>query len=357
MTRRPRGLSLALAGILGLAAVLRFAGLSWGLRHAPEGDETVFVANVAEMIRHHDLDQRFYEYPGLFFLLLRLPLSLLSPEALASSAAYLAARATVAAFGVASVFLVWVLARRLVSPRAGLIAALFLAVSPIEVSTAHMVRPDVVLETLVLLFYLVLFSQWREPLQDAMAGLALGAAVALKPTSILLLPSLVFERAMRPGRRLRGLVLAGLCAAGLAAIATPSLMVNPQGMLDGFRSQIRYHYSPVTHRSGSALWFYLGAVSQGLGPAACFLVLAGAWKAKARWRQWIPVALFPAILIGVLSTATEYSDSPDPAVPRGHLGDRGARVREPRREVASGRLGGVAGGGFGHAHDLRCSRP
>jgi len=119
-----RGLALAFALVLGLAAVLRFAGLAWGLRHAPEGDERLFVESVAEMIRHHDLDQRFYEYPGLFFHLLRVPLAALSDEALGSSQAYLVSRKLVASFGLVSVALVFVLGRRLVSVRAGLFAAL-----------------------------------------------------------------------------------------------------------------------------------------------------------------------------------------------------------------------------------------
>jgi len=59
-----------LLAILTLAAVLRFAGLSWGLRHRPTWDERVFVHSTRAMIAQGDLDHRYYEYPGLFFYLL-----------------------------------------------------------------------------------------------------------------------------------------------------------------------------------------------------------------------------------------------------------------------------------------------
>jgi hypothetical protein len=54
----------AALGILALAGVLRFTGLSWGLRHTPVRDEQDFVESAGQMIAHRDLDHRFYEYPA-----------------------------------------------------------------------------------------------------------------------------------------------------------------------------------------------------------------------------------------------------------------------------------------------------
>src|SRR5437870_4890384 len=107
--------------ILVLGAALRFTGLGWGLRHLPDLDERWFVEDVARMLSARDLDHRFYEYPGLFFYLLAPVLAFLHPPDFGPSA-YLAARAVVALFGVASVGLTYVLGARLADRGAGLAA-------------------------------------------------------------------------------------------------------------------------------------------------------------------------------------------------------------------------------------------
>lgn len=112
---RYRALLLA---ILTLAAVLRFTGLSWGLRHQPTWDERVFVHSTRAMITKGDLDHRYYEYPGLFFYLLY-PVLASVPSESESGTFYLAARALVAAFSVASVALTYLLGARLAGPGSG----------------------------------------------------------------------------------------------------------------------------------------------------------------------------------------------------------------------------------------------
>jgi hypothetical protein len=303
---RERRSDVAAGLVVAAAAVLRLAGISWGLRHSPLPDESAFVASVVEMIRHHDLDQRFYEYPGLFFLLLRLPLSFLDPDALGTSRTYLVSRLVVAVCGTLSVVLVYLLARRLVSPRGGLAGAILLAVAPAEVSTAHMVRPDVVLEAGVLVFFTVLYGVEREWLRDALSGLVLGAATAVKPTGVALLPSLALHRGQRAGRRLRGLAIAGLSAAAVFVLATPYLLVEPGRFRQGFGLQVGYHYSHLSGRVGSSLGFYLEALARSLGPVGCALVVAGVWAAKADRRRLLPLLVFPVTLVSILSTATAY---------------------------------------------------
>ena len=114
--------TLAVGGVLLLAGILRFTGLSWGLRHAPVRDEQDFVENAGQMIAHRDLDHRFYEYPGLFFDLL-CPVLAVAPSSAPytspwdglprvtqyGASGYLAARGLVAAFGVLNVALVMLL--------------------------------------------------------------------------------------------------------------------------------------------------------------------------------------------------------------------------------------------------------
>jgi hypothetical protein len=300
-----RKLLVALLAILALAGGLRFWSLSWGLRHVPLRDESLFVENVARMVQEKDWDQRFYEYPGLFFYLLRPALSVLSEDALGSARAYLVARGVVAAFGVASVGLVFVIASRLVSPRAGLVAALLAAVSPIEVITAHMVRPDVVLETFALL---ALWSFTAPPsplLADVRSGAALGAAAAVKFTGVLLAPSYLVSRLLRPGRRLRGMSLAALAGIAFWMAATPYAWLAPRAYWRGITDQWSYHYrtSAFAPRFVDIGLYYLETLWNSFGPGGLLLVAVGTVAALRRWREWAVLLVFPAVMLLVLSTA------------------------------------------------------
>src|SRR6188768_3486084 len=161
-----------LTAILAVAAILRFTGLDAGLRHTPFIDEQFFVVSVEGMLERGDLDHGFHMYPGFFFTLLAPVLSFV-PRPFGADA-YLVARHVVAAFGVATVALVYLLGTRLGTVRSGLVGAAILAVSPVAVSVAHEVRPDVVLGFFAMLALLSLpriNGHWKG---DALGGLTVG---------------------------------------------------------------------------------------------------------------------------------------------------------------------------------------
>lgn len=296
-----------------MAALLRFQALGWGLRHQPDWDERVFVENVALMVRQGDLDHRYYEYPGLVFYLL-------APAVAASGGSgppgYLAARAVVAGFGVIAVALVFVLGRRLAGEAPALAAALLVAVSPIAVDVAHMVRPDVVLEAFVLLALLAMSRLDGSLRRDAFAGVALGAAVAVKFSGALLVPSLVLARcllpegeARRPSRVLRGIAVAGGTALLTTLVFTPYAVLHVAEFAAGVGVQVGYHYE--AERSGhvpylAMLRTYLGVLRRGLGPAAWLLLAAPA--ALVRDRRWAVLAAFPLVALLVFSTSDVKRD-------------------------------------------------
>lgn len=299
---------LALGPLLLLGAALRFTGLSAGLRHVPHLDERYFVENVGWMLAERDFDHRFQEYPGFFFYLLAPVLAFFGPPAFGASG-YLAARAVVAAFGVASIGLVYALGVRLASPRAALLAAALVAVSPVEVFTAHEVRPDVVLEAFVLLAFLAFLRVGHDARQDGLSGLALGAATAVKFSGVLLVPSYLAQRVLSPGARVRGLVVAGGVSLAAFAALSPYSFLHFGALVDGVRTQVGYHYVPREGDGWAAMALtYLRVLGKALGAPALGLVAIGLVRARPEWRRFVPLALLPVVTIAVFSTAQVHHD-------------------------------------------------
>lgn len=295
----------ALAAVLLLAAVLRFMALSWGVRHTPYQDETVFVQNTARMAARGDLDQRFYEYPGLFFYVLLPVYRLVGARLNASPELYVWARAVVACFGVLSVGLVCLLGTRIGGPRLGLIAALLLAVSPLDVETGHMVRPDVVLQAFVILTFLALLRVGENVAGDAVAGLAIGAATAVKFSGALLLPSYLVRRFLAPGPRWGRIALVVLIVAAVTAVLTPYAFLHRGAYGLGVRAQLRAHYRHAEFAAHFGRWlvFYLGEIARTVGPLGAALAIVGCVLVRREWRTWLPMLAYTLTSLVVFSTA------------------------------------------------------
>jgi 4-amino-4-deoxy-L-arabinose transferase-like glycosyltransferase len=267
---------LALLAVLVVAAALRFAGITHHLARAgPEYDErTIFVEPVLRMWRTGSLDPTVYTgYAGFFNHLAAIPVAI-GQRLGAETGAAAAARGLVAVFGVASVALVHGLARRHAGRAAGILAAALLAVSPLEVRSAHYVTPDVLVGTAMLGALLVL-ARGPAGRAEAIAGLALGAATAVKYTGLLLAPAIAADRLARG--RARGLVRVGLAAALAFAACAPFalLQLRLQGAELAWALQSYYGRDAAANRfvqgDASAAAAPLLIVAGALGPVGCAL--------------------------------------------------------------------------------------
>jgi hypothetical protein len=305
-----RGISLAL--ILLLAAALRFTGLGWGLRHPPHTDEQDFLMFVVPMLEAGDLDHRRYEYPGLFLYLLGAAVAPLGRARWSSPDAYLAARAVSAAFGVLNVGLIWLVGARRIGPAAGWAAALWLAVSPLDIETSHQVRAESALQTAGILALLAWPGVGRGDRGDVRAGLVLGFATALKYTGVLLLPSYLATRLLAPGRRFRGAVIAGLVALGVVLACTPYAVLHFRQFfgigLEGPATRYTAGFGPKMYYTAGAIqpWqtlqFLVGGMIRTLGPLAAVLFVAGAaLRLRGSWREWAPPLLHPLATLLVMA--------------------------------------------------------
>ena len=294
---------LILVAIVALAAWLRFTGLAHGLRHTPHQDETDYVANTRTMVEARDLDHRFYRYPALFFYMLAPGIAALGPERGHGPDAYLVSRGLVAAVGALNpALLAWV-AAHLGHPVAGLAGALLLAVSPVGVQTAHEVRPDVLLESFGILLLPLLRRIGGRLTDDTRVGVLIGLATAVKFTGLLMLPSYLVARVLRPGPRIKGAVLACGLAAALPIVLTPYAVLNRARYGSGVTHQMTMYYQGTQGLLFHNLAYYLKDAAETLGPLAAALALAGVVYAWRRERDlWMPALLHPLVVLFVMST-------------------------------------------------------
>lgn len=302
-----------LAAILCLAAALRFSGLAWGLRHEPHSDERDFVDRAVAMLKAGDLDHRWYQYPGLFLYLLGAAIAPLGAARWESPDAYLACRAVVSAFGVLNVGLLYVVASRLVGGTGAIAAALLLAVSPLDVQTAHQVRADIPMQTAGLLALLALRGIGVERKGDVRMGLVIGFGTALKFTGLLLVPMYVCARLLQPGSRWRGLAIAGSLTIAVALLCTPYALIHWRQYFGiGAPGTVVYNSAlggPATYYKANAdpvrtLGFMLQGALFTLGPIAAALAAFGAWlRLRESWREWLPPLLHPLTTLAVVAPA------------------------------------------------------
>ena len=214
-----RASRLALAVVLIAAAVLRFWALGRGIPYAVRVDEPEIVERAFNMMRTGSLNPHFFDYPGPLHLRparrVGRPIPGRRDDRRVGSLAqasggdfYLWGRAVTAAFGVATVLLVFQIGMRW-GARHALLAAGLMAVMPLHVRYSHYVLTDTPLTFFVTLTLLLsLAAHERRTLRAfAWAGAAAGLAAATKYNGglALLMPLLAcwMTVAARPSRRLK----------------------------------------------------------------------------------------------------------------------------------------------------------
>src|SRR3954470_15994860 len=132
-------------------------------------------------------------------------------------------RVFTALLGVATVFLIGILARRLAGDRVGLIAALLAAISPALWSNDSVLGLESLYGLLVVLLLITVFSFWRSPTvgRAALLALWLGLATLTRSEGIILfafiaLPAIVLVRGVTRGQRWK--LLGVMAAVGLVVV-------------------------------------------------------------------------------------------------------------------------------------------
>ena len=277
---------------LAVAAALRV----WRLNEVGfNSDEAVYAGQAAAIATDPELDKFFpvfRAHPLLFQTVLSLGFRLHLAEGFERFAS--------AALGVATVYLVYELGRLLYGRRAGLLAALLMALMPYHVAVTRQLLldgPMTFFATLTLVLFARFLTTGRRGWLYA-AGAGMGLTFLSKETSIVLLGGLYAFLALTPelGARLRDL------AGGLAVMALVIAPFPLSLMLGGRAGTGESYLTWQLFRRPNHDWlFYPQTVPEVIGPLVLLAAGMGLWllRRQASWRErlllcWIavPVAFF-----------------------------------------------------------------
>lgn len=224
-----------------------------------------------------------------------------------------------AAFGTATVWLLYQFGRRFFSERIGIFAALFLAVLPMHVQHSHYIYADIPLTFATTLFFYRVAAWMRKPSFGCAlkTGLAFGFAVSVKYTALYFGPAILLAAFfIREDRVSLGRLTTQIFYVGLASVAAYAL-VSPYTFLDwtNFLSQVagqskaRSYVGPLHH--------FLYSLVGGSGRFWMALTLPGILFLFKNWRRQAAVlALACAVYYGVnAGFSQEYARYMMPLLP------------------------------------------
>ena len=235
--------------------VLRFSGISWGLPYLYHSDEFLIVDVYLRMVQNLDLNPHWFIYPsfmmyvnafsyGVYFLIRHLlenftRLDITFPYRIirgvgiiADPNVYLLGRFLSILFGTGVVLLSYLCTKKITGKTsAGLIAAVFTAISNANVVQSRLILPNIyptfwVIATLW--FSLMIFSKGK-PRHYILAGLSAGFAITSKYNGVVAVVMLLSAHLLQSGIKKDKLSFLFL---GLASIAAGFLISMPYAIFD-----------------------------------------------------------------------------------------------------------------------------
>lgn len=272
-------------GILLLAAAVRL----WSVNSLGfNTDEAVYAGQAAAIAQAPDLKDIFpifRAHPLLFQFFLAVLYSF--------GVSDLIGRLAAVAVGLATVFLVYKLGELLYGRRAGLVAALFLALMPYHVIVTRQVLLDgpMALFATLTLYMLARFAQTEQPVWLYAAGGAMGLTFLSKETGIILLSGIYGFLALSPEIKVRIRDLAIAMASMVLVIAPFPLSLMLAGGR-GSQTTGQYLVWQLFRRPNHEFSFYPTVVPPALGWVVLAIAVAGVallWR-RHTWREKLLLA-------------------------------------------------------------------
>jgi 4-amino-4-deoxy-L-arabinose transferase-like glycosyltransferase len=325
--RTRRSATLCAAAIIAGGLALRLAGIDSSLPFIYDPDEPDFVNRAFRMWETGNLDPGWFGHPGsttIYAFLLAFSgyaalwegtsASLAAAFRAEPSAFFLMARLVIVGFGTATLWMTWLLARRLAGNAGGLLAAALLAAAPLHVQFSRIARPDLQmgflsLASLWFALSIATAGRWRDYVA---AGFLLGLAVATKYPSLVFAVVIVIAHCMRiaadrlpPWRDFSRLAAAGLATAAGVVAGSPYLLASlPVALADIATEARTYHLSATSQGFlASADWYLRGPLLGELGIVGALLATVGIWSViRHRDRAGLLVLSSAVIFVAFIAT-------------------------------------------------------
>ncbi len=292
---------LLLLIVVGLAFGLRFYHINYDLPFVYDQDEPMFVSHTLSMLKNRDLNPHWFGPPAstTMYLLAVLYSGIFlggrtvgifrSTEDFRNlfysdpSIFYLSGRIVSAIFGVASIWLLYKIGKRLFGSPAGLLAATALALSPLHIILSQQVRMDIqmVFLLLVAFWYCLDILERQDWKSYLLAGFITGLAVVTKyPAVVFTLTIALSHFAITPTYRLRDhkkLVGSAFASVTGAFIGSPFLFLDFRTTLSDVAQEARPEHLGATGEGlmRNALWYLKEPIPHALSIAGLFFAAVG----------------------------------------------------------------------------------
>lgn len=333
LTWRRAGPMLA---VLGGGLALRYAGMGWGLPFALQPEETSIYARWAnEAALHGQWNPHYFQNPSLLIHLLSMeflglyavcrallfgqdPGELYMVFRAEQDLFYAVARLNSVVLGTATLFIIYLIGRRLWGERVGLLAAALLAVNFLHVrNSQHAVNDVPATFFMVASFYFALRlaerGRWRDYL---LAGLLAGVATSTKYNGGMIVIAIAaahwvhhikLSRSLQP-RPLSRLSASAAAALGGFVLGTPYSVLDFPGFSAGFLEQLAMGAAPWSGQTlEPSAWQFLTTAAHGAGLTTVLLaLLGGVLMLAGDRRQALLLLSFPVCYFVFMSTMSLF---------------------------------------------------
>lgn len=299
-------LKIIVVAVLFVAAALRLQHIDFGLPALNDPDELMFEMGAIRILRTGTLNPGWFGHPATTTMYVLALVDLIvfaagyvsghfaSPTAFADAVfadptlVILPGRIVMAAFGVLSVWLTMRLADELLDRKVALGAGLVLAVSPLAVTWAQVIRSDIMATSFLLACLIATARHAREPSNSRFvwAAVWLALAVATKwPFALGALPMIaVLLNRWSKGEASFRESLARVAAFGALTLAlllliSPYLVLDHETLWRNLQGEAQAHHLGATGGSPwqNLVWYGQGPVLNGLGLSGSLLAIWGLW--------------------------------------------------------------------------------